>query len=169
MNIKDLRRWMEENDVKNRTLESFWVCLDNYLDEEKEEVVKYFGKFDKTRLSTVFYKTEVKIVNHDEIGSAEGDREFIESYLRLKYKSSDIGYYSLLFDFKGEVFDDFFVLDCKDWFAYKKLDVLNELRDDFNTNKLRKKYSQDLIDGINSLIDERIEWNKRNIRLYCDE
>lgn len=163
MDTLELRGWIEENDVKKRTFEGFKYCFNNYMSEEPEEFERYFGKYEDEKLKVFFHKVELKIVNLEYIDSINDDREFIEAYLRIEYNGEYLGYYSLLFAFDGDTFDDFLVWEWKKWYIFQRLDVLNELK-----NELTQKSD---ISGINKesenllveLFDDKIYKTKKDI------
>lgn len=56
-------------------------------------------------------KIELKIMNWNTFDEEYNENyEFVEAYLQLEYKNKYIGYYSLLFNFLEESFDDYFNL-----------------------------------------------------------
>lgn len=112
MNGNELKDWIIENNIKHRTVESFWRCFENYKLESPDEFIKYFGAFDKSYLKLWMDKVALKIMNWDNFDEEYNENhEFIEAYIALEYKNKYIGYYSLLFNFSGEEFDDYFVLE----------------------------------------------------------
>ncbi|MCT8975292.1 hypothetical protein N4T77_01640 [Clostridium sp. CX1] len=112
MNGNELKKWVIENNIKQRTIESFWRCFEKYKVESPDEYDEYFGLFDKGSLTIWTDKIALKIMNWDTFYEEYNENhEFIEAYLKLEYKNKYIGYYSLLFNFSGETFDDYFVLE----------------------------------------------------------
>lgn len=111
MNSNELKKWVIENNIRQRTIEGFWRCFENYKLEEPDEYNEYFGLFDKVALTLWMDKIALKIMNWDAFDEKYNEtQEFVEAYLKLEYKNKDIGYYSLLFNYSGESFDDYFVL-----------------------------------------------------------
>lgn len=130
MDTIELRNWLKEKDAINKTFKSFWVCFDNYLNEDRDEFNKYFGQYDKKKLKVYFSKVALKIVSLKYLDPENEDREFIEVFLKIEYTGEYIGYYSLLFDFNGETFDDFLVSEWKKRYIFNRLVILYELRDE---------------------------------------
>ena len=111
MNSSELKQWIKENNIRQRTIESFWRCFANYKTDNPNQYAEYFSDFDKDSLVLWMNKIVLKIMNWDNF-EEEGNHndEYVEAYLSIEYKNEDIGYYSLLFNFSGESFDDYFVL-----------------------------------------------------------
>jgi hypothetical protein len=56
-------------------------------------------------------KISLEIMDWDNFETEDNQNdEYVQAYLSIEYKNEDIGYYSLLFNFSGESFDDYFVL-----------------------------------------------------------
>jgi len=112
MNSNELKKWVIENSIRQRIIESFWVCFENYKVECPDECAEYFGLFDKDSLTLWMDNIVLKIMNWDTFDEDYNENhEFVEAYLKLEYKNQYIGYYSPLFNFSGESFDDYFVLE----------------------------------------------------------
>lgn len=113
MDNNSLKQFVLEHRLRERTIDAFWKCFESYRKEEAEEFVEVFGEFDKDLLTFGFEKVTLTIRNWDEFEEDEynENHEYVEAYLSLEYKDKSIGHYSLLFNFDGETFDDFFVLD----------------------------------------------------------
>lgn len=169
VNTSELRKWVEENDVKERTFEGFKYCFSNYLSEEPEEFEKYFGKYESEKMKVFFYKVELKYVNPEYIDSINDDLEFIEAYLRIEYNGDYLGYYSLLFNFDGDTFDDFLVWEWRDWYIAHKLDILNELRKEFAEKVAGSGINQESENLLIKLIDEKIDKAKKDIINFNEE
>jgi len=169
VNTSELRRWVDENDVNKRTFEGFKYCFNNYLSEEPEEFERYFGKYEAEKLKVFFYKVELKLVSREYIDPINDDLEFVEAYLRIEYNGDYLGYYSLLFNFDGDTFDDYLVWEWKKWYIFQKLDVLNELKEEFEKQVAVAGISKESENLLVKLIDKKIGETKRNINNSGEE
>lgn len=61
MNANELKKWVIENDIRQKTIESFWQCFENYMVENSDEYYKYFGTFDRDSLVIWMDKVALKI------------------------------------------------------------------------------------------------------------
>jgi hypothetical protein len=163
MDTSELRKWVDENDVINRTFEGFRYCFNNSLSEEPEEFERYFGHYEENKLKAFFHKVELKFVNRKYIDPINEDREFLEAYLRIEYNGEYLGYYSLLFDFNGDTFDDFLVWEWEKWYIFQRLDILNELKEEFTERVIKYGNSKNSENLFMKLIDEEIDKTKRDI------
>ncbi len=112
MDTKELKRWIIIHNVRQRTMDGFWLCFENYRREEPEEYELYFHDFSKNQLTLNMCQVALKIKAWDNFEEEyNANLEYIEAYLDLRYNDVYIGYYSLLFHFSGETFDDYFVLE----------------------------------------------------------
>jgi hypothetical protein len=112
MDAVELKRFIIDNSVRDRTVQSFWKCFENYRNEEPKEFEEVFGDFDRSLLTMWMKKVALTIRNWQAFEDEYNENhEFVEAFIQLKYKGKYIGYYSLLFNFDGAVFDDFFVLE----------------------------------------------------------
>ncbi len=112
MDTKEFKNWIIENDIWKRTIEHFWECFENYRIEEPIEFEKYFNKFNKDMLKLSMNEVALKIKHWEYLEDGYNEnQEYVEGCLYLEYDDLYIGYYSLLFNFSGESFDDYFVLE----------------------------------------------------------
>lgn len=108
MDSIEFKKWIIDNNIWQKTFEGFWVCFENYKKEDPEEFTEYFGDFDRAFL--ILKKEQIALKIKNDPPSIEHE-EYVEAYIDLEYKEDDIGYYSMLFNFSGESFDDYFVLE----------------------------------------------------------
>ena len=112
MDSNYLKLWVNEQNVWQRTIDGFWHCFENYKKEETEEYEQYFHDFHSDLLTLCKSQVALKIKDWNSIDNEYNENlEFVEAVLDLFYKDENIGYYSLLFNFSGETFDDYFVLE----------------------------------------------------------
>lgn len=112
MDSTAFKKWIIDNDIRRRTIEGFWECFESYKLEEPNEFNKYFQNFDKKLLILYNYQVVLKIKEWDEfIEEYDENIEYVEAYIKMIYKDEYIGYYSLLFNFSGEIFDGYFVIE----------------------------------------------------------
>ena len=111
MDSNYLKKWVIEQNVWQRTIDGFWYCFNNYKIEEPEEYEQHFHNFNNDLLTLCKSQVALKINIWDNPEDEYNENlEYVEAFLDLIYKGENIGYYSLLFNFVGETFDDYFVL-----------------------------------------------------------
>jgi len=111
LDSKAIKDFIIANNIGERTIKGFWKCFDNYKKEEVEEFSQVFGDFDNERLTIWMDKVNQSIRNWDKFDNEYNENhEYIEAFIKLEYKGKYIGWYSLLFNFDGKTFDDYFVL-----------------------------------------------------------
>lgn len=113
MDSSSLKQFILLHEVRERTVSSFWKTFDMYRREEPEEFFEVFGEFDKKLLFLNYVKVALTVCNWDSFEEDEynENHEYVSAYLDMHYNDKYIGYYSLLFNFSGEIFDDFFVIE----------------------------------------------------------
>lgn len=105
MNTFELRNWIENNNVEEKTKIKFWNYLNNYLKEEPELFYDQFGNIDKQLIEVKVTKIALTIVNwpYDFLNDC------VISYADVIYEDERIAVYKLVFNLVGEVIDDYLV------------------------------------------------------------
>jgi len=162
MNTNEIRNWINNNNLLDKTFQGFWICMNNYIQEELHEFEELFGAYNKERVKVSFDKYALKMFTSDCIEENLENREFMETHLRIEYSGKNIGYYKMLFDFNGESFDDVLAWEWKEWFIHQRLEVLKDLK-----TELHSKKTIGIDKGnknINEIIDKMIEKTIEKIR-----
>ncbi|TVX93799.1 hypothetical protein [Paenibacillus agilis] len=110
MNSNELKEWANNNDIKKQVVDCFWKCLENYMNEDPSEFEEYFKEYNSELIELVYYKLSMSIRNWDTFETDYNENcEFIEVIIKIQYNNKYIGYYKLLYNFGGEIFDDYLV------------------------------------------------------------
>ncbi len=99
MDTKELRRWIIDNNVEERTIKGFWYYLKTYQIEEPDD--KLFKDYDLNLLNIKLEKVAL-IVNF----YFDNDVEYVTAYLTINYFDEEIGMYKYIFTLNGETADD---------------------------------------------------------------
>jgi hypothetical protein len=111
MNSNQLKEWTIKNNVRQRTIEHFWSCLENYRREEPNEFQEWFVDYDKTQVSLQFEQVALKIRNWDDFDSTYNENnEFIDALIVIEHRGENTAEYTLRFNFAGDAIDDFFTM-----------------------------------------------------------
>ncbi|MBD0384750.1 hypothetical protein [Paenibacillus sedimenti] len=54
----------------------------------------------------------------------------------MNYSDQYIGYYRMMFNFAGEAIDDFLVSEWKTWEIYRRISILEEIKNDIKNEEL---------------------------------
>lgn len=113
--INELKQWAIQYDIEKTTLASFWICFNNYIEEEPIEFHEVFGDdFDNIFLTVKMESVALFLDKWDETTDNElisYGFDYAVSYIPIVYRAKKIGLYKLLFTLEGEAFDDFFILE----------------------------------------------------------
>ncbi|WP_223596471.1 hypothetical protein [Neobacillus bataviensis] len=105
INVKDLKKWILENDLERETIQGFWENFNSWKEEYPEEYEETFMEgFKPEKLSIYIKSVSFTITNYP-------DEDFNHVVIRLNFEYDDsvIGEYRMVFDYEtGEVFDDIF-------------------------------------------------------------
>lgn len=112
MNSKYLKKWAIEQNVWQRTINGFWHSFENYKIEEPNEYEEYFQDFNNDLLTLDKSQIALRINSWDYLEEEYNENmEYVEVFLDIIYKDEKMGYYSLLFNFYGETFNEYFVIE----------------------------------------------------------
>lgn len=103
---EDFKRWVDKNNIQDRTFENFKKCFEDYRKEYIEEFNEYFSDFDYNYLEIHLEGIDLRIKNPYD---AEGDK--IISNVFILYNNNYVGKYKLIFNLSGDIIDDVFVLE----------------------------------------------------------
>jgi len=105
MDINDLKKWIYDNGIEERTIKSFMEDFENYKCEYPEEFSRVFEKFDINNLTVDLQKISLKLGNWPVC-----DYNHIISSVIIIYKGKHVGSYDLLFNLNGGIYDEYFVI-----------------------------------------------------------
>ncbi|WP_429843377.1 hypothetical protein [Brevibacillus sp. FIR094] len=115
MNSGFLKQWCLEHDVETRSINAFWYCFRNYQCEDTEEFKSVFGEEFKEEDLTVALKEVALLIdrwdNDATYTAISYGFDYVVSYVPIVFKEKKLGWYRLLFNLEGEIFDDFFIID----------------------------------------------------------
>lgn len=106
MSIDDLRRWITEQEVEKRTLQGFWLNLNNYEKEDPKEFKHFFKNFSRDNLDVKITQIALMLGNYPEY-----NHNHVISYVPIIYNGKRIGLYRLLFTLDGKIDDDYFTIE----------------------------------------------------------
>lgn len=94
----DFNKWIKENDIEKKTLDAYAFCLNNIKKNspERYEEIKDLKPYRST--------TSFNILNQ-----GPGNEYYVSRELTLADRNNqDAGYYTAIFDLKGEITDDIY-------------------------------------------------------------
>lgn len=100
MGNTDLKKWVLENNIEERTLNGFWKAFDNYILDCPDEATEYYGILDKSKIE-VYLERVYPVSKWNETTS-----NYIVAEMLIKYRDKLMGRYELKFKTTGETFDD---------------------------------------------------------------
>ncbi|QDH20372.1 hypothetical protein [Saccharibacillus brassicae] len=160
MNTNEIRKWIDMNHLLDQAIQGFWICMDNYIEEELSEFEELFGEYNKEDIQISFENYALRIFAPDVMENLTESREYLEVYLRIEYSKRRIGYYKMLFDFNRDSFDDFLVWDWKEWAIYQRLELLKELKTELHAVKTKEIE----MESLNEVLDTMIERIRENMK-----
>lgn len=162
----ELKKWVECKDIINKAIEGFWVCFNNYMNEDREEFQEFFGNFDKNKIKLWFKEVRLTVRNWDDSDDSYWIRnddeyncnnEFIDALIIISYgKERSIGEYTMRFDKDGESFDDFFVMEWKDWAITIRKNIEKEVNVKLAKAALIQGIDKELISKVTGLRQQDI-------------
>lgn len=103
MNIDGLRDWAILHSVEEKTKTGFVDVILNLQKDSPMRVIKEFGGvFNEELLKVDPYKISFTLGNWPNC-----DQNYIVSFARVSYTGEAKGIYKLVFDFDGEIIDDY--------------------------------------------------------------
>ncbi|MBB6021434.1 hypothetical protein HNR77_002529 [Paenibacillus sp. JGP012] len=106
MPIDELKKWIVEQEVEKRTLEGFWLNLDNYQREDSDEFNHFFKNFSEDKLDVKITQIALMLGDYPEC-----NHNHVISYVPIIYNGTRIGLYRLLFTLDGKIDDDYFTIE----------------------------------------------------------
>lgn len=106
MDINELKKWIIEHEVENRTIQGFWLNLENYQKEFPDEFNRFFKNFSKNNFDVKITQIALMLGNYPEC-----NQNHVISYIPISYNGKRIGLYRLLFTLDGKIDDDYFTMD----------------------------------------------------------
>lgn len=103
-----LPQWVEEHRVVNRTIETFWLCVEGYQRENAAECLRVFGEETLDPMEFTVTVTKVSVTANDwpTCGYA-----YVTAFVPIVYRGRDMGMYRAVFTLDGEDEDDYFTVD----------------------------------------------------------
>lgn len=105
MYVKELKEWVIKNKIEERTLIGFWKNIKEYRYDSPQEFIDNFTNYNEEKLTVQIESVSLKLGNWPKC-----DYNCIISTIPIIYNGKEIGYYDLLFNLDGEIFDDYFVI-----------------------------------------------------------
>ena len=102
MNTEELRNWIDEYNIKERTVKGFWGYIRSYKAEEPQEFKDVYKDIELDLIDVEIKKVAL-IVNY----SFDEFAEYIVSYLDINHNGEEIAEYEAVFTLDGEDMDDF--------------------------------------------------------------
>ncbi|MCM3340843.1 hypothetical protein M3650_19950 [Paenibacillus sp. MER TA 81-3] len=99
----ELDKWLLEYNVKSMIKESYNKYIENYKLEAPKDYAEVFGNKDVAKIDMVFHSVSY-VINY----------RYIEEYkyksvkIRLEYDDSGFAEYEAIYDFNGQIEDDYF-------------------------------------------------------------
>lgn len=102
MSVAELKKWVINNNIEERTISSFYKMLENYRTDFLEEYNQVFENVNVNELIT-----KVEIISLNLKNWPECNEVSITSSLYFYSNDKNIGKYELVFSTDGEMIDDF--------------------------------------------------------------
>lgn len=135
-----LLRWVEENNIKTKTIENFWNAFNNYKEDlTKEELERYFEGYDEKHLKLWFRSVSQRAVFLDYYDKSNKNLDVIEACIEIIYKNTECyGTYSAFYDFSGNITDDSLDCEWEKWYINMKKDILEEFKIEFSDKAIKE-------------------------------
>ncbi|MGV7118987.1 hypothetical protein [Paenibacillus kyungheensis] len=106
MPIDEFKQWIVEQEIEKRTLQGFWLNLNNYQTEDPDEFNYFFKNFNRDNLDVTITQIALMLGNYPEC-----NYNHVISYVPIIYNGKRIGLYRLLFTLDGKMDDDYFTIE----------------------------------------------------------
>lgn len=108
MNTNELKKWIKDNNIEERTINGFWEYIKNYCQEVEDDVTDILNYIDINLLKIELRKASLSIIyNYTDV---------VNVYLDIFFNDKCIGFYEMVFTLTGEVTDDFFKVEDFNYF-----------------------------------------------------
>lgn len=99
-----IKKWCVDNNILNKTIETFWEYFDEYKTEDYEEYITVF-QLEKENVKLVFDKIAY------EIDIPDFSQELIAVSANIFVGENNVGWFKQQYSIDGKMFDEFFVID----------------------------------------------------------
>lgn len=150
-----LSKWLQDNNIKSRTIEYFWDAFNNYKNDlSKEEFELYFDNDYKKDIKLWFKSISQTIVFEDYL---DENVDVIEASIEIGYKDDKYyGTYSVYYDLLGNVTDDALLCEWEKWYINLRKKVLEELKAEFFNTAVNESIEPDLANEIINKTSENL-------------
>jgi hypothetical protein len=101
MNVQEIKDFVEEYNLKDRSYSGFWNYFNNYKKECNDEFKKEFPEYDPNKIELFVDSVSLRITNWPDDGY-----NHVVITLRVHYKEAYAAMYQMIFNLSGEVEDD---------------------------------------------------------------
>ena len=105
MIFKELTKIVADNNLIERSKETFWEVLKAYQEEDPEEFIENFDNYNKSNVSIEINNVSFLIHNWP-----SDDHCCVLVNVNIVYKDKVIGYYDIQYRLDGEIDNDLFVI-----------------------------------------------------------
>ena len=104
MIFKELTKIVADNNLIERSKETFWEVIKAYQEEDPEEFIENFDNYNKSNVSIEINNVSFLIHNWP-----SDDWCCVTVSINIMYNGKNVGYHDIHYSLDGEYDDDFFV------------------------------------------------------------
>lgn len=155
MNADELRQWVDNHDIVNRTIQKFWSSFKEFMNEGWTEN-NPFALFDEDKLTVDIEEISLKLKEYSK-APHNTSSEVIEAHLNLNYFDSPTGHYHITYDLLGNE-----ICNGLEWGLFfvgvnQRLSILEDLKSEFENNSVKEILDRESIEAIKNIIDNKQE------------
>ena len=154
MNANDLRQWITDNGILNRTIQKFWSSFKDFMNDDWTEN-NPFALFAEDKLIVDVKEISLKLREYSKL-SRNIASEIVEVRLDLYYLGTFTGYYTLSYDLYGNEVGN--ILEWGLAFAAinQRISLLEDLRNEFESTSVKDTLDEKNIEAIRQIIDDKL-------------
>lgn len=158
-----LLKWVQDNNIKARTIEYFWDTFNDYKNDlPKEEFEIYFDGGYENYIKLWFRSISQRVVFLDYLDRRNENVDVIEASLRVGYKDDRCyGTYSVYYDLSGNITDCTLGCEWEKWYINLRKEILEEFKIEFSNTAAAEGIECELASKIISKTIDKInkEWD----------
>ncbi|MPN47092.1 hypothetical protein SDC9_194692 [bioreactor metagenome] len=162
MDVNDLRQWVADNDILNKTIKQFWSSFKEFMNTEWTED-NPFALFSEDKLIVDVKEISLKLREYSKL-PRNILSEVVEVRLDLHYLGAFMGYYSISYDLYGNEVDNTLEWGLAFAAINQRISLLEGLKNEFERNSVTDTLDKKSIEVIRNVIDDKLEEMKESFK-----
>jgi hypothetical protein len=158
MDTNEFRKWVDDNDILNRTNLRFREFLNNFINEDWTEN-NPLALFTEDKIDVDIKEVSIKLKDLSKV-SQNDICELVEVKLGMDYRGLFMGTFSLSYDLSGNEIDNELIWGLAFGAINQRISILEDLRGEFESNTLLEVLDSKSKEVIISIVDDKLRQMK---------